>query len=114
MYYIKNLDNIDGKQARKTNNSSPLGLLFDHGCDSLILMFQGISLAIALQFGNSFYSVMVYLIGTFPFYFTTLEEYYTNQINLPLINGPNEGCLLIASFFIFTGVFGNINYYYSL
>lgn len=49
---------------------------------------------------------MVYLIGAFPFYFTTLEEYYTNQINLPLINGPNEGCVLIASFFIFTGIFG--------
>lgn len=28
------LDEMDGKQARKTGNSSPLGLLFDHGCDS--------------------------------------------------------------------------------
>jgi ethanolaminephosphotransferase len=27
------LDEMDGKQARKTNNSSPLGLMFDHGCD---------------------------------------------------------------------------------
>ena len=29
------LDAIDGKQARRTNSSSPLGELFDHGCDSL-------------------------------------------------------------------------------
>ena len=29
------LDNLDGRQARRTNNSSPLGELFDHGCDSL-------------------------------------------------------------------------------
>ena len=28
------LDEMDGKQARKTGNSSPLGLLFDHGCDA--------------------------------------------------------------------------------
>lgn len=28
------LDAIDGKQARRTNTSSPLGQLFDHGCDS--------------------------------------------------------------------------------
>ena len=27
------LDNLDGKQARKTKNSSPFGLLMDHGCD---------------------------------------------------------------------------------
>ena len=25
------LDNLDGKQARRTGSSSPLGLLFDHG-----------------------------------------------------------------------------------
>ena len=28
------LDEMDGKQARRTGNSSPLGLLFDHGCDA--------------------------------------------------------------------------------
>lgn len=26
-------DEMDGKQARRTGNSSPLGLIFDHGCD---------------------------------------------------------------------------------
>ncbi|KAK1901867.1 Choline/ethanolaminephosphotransferase 1 [Dissostichus eleginoides] len=31
----QSLDAIDGKQARRTNSSSPLGELFDHGCDSL-------------------------------------------------------------------------------
>lgn len=30
MCYIT-LDNVDGKQARRTGNSSPLGQLFDHG-----------------------------------------------------------------------------------
>uniref|UniRef100_A0A915KXH8 Uncharacterized protein n=1 Tax=Romanomermis culicivorax TaxID=13658 RepID=A0A915KXH8_ROMCU len=28
------LDGLDGKQARRTNSSSPLGELFDHGCDA--------------------------------------------------------------------------------
>ena len=71
----KNLDNIDGKQARKTGNSSPLGLLFDHGCDSLCIMLQGISMAHVLQIGNNFDSLGVYLMASFPFFFTTLEEY---------------------------------------
>jgi len=33
-YFIyRLLDEMDGKQARRTGNSSPLGLIFDHGCD---------------------------------------------------------------------------------
>jgi ethanolaminephosphotransferase len=101
-----NFDNMDGKQARKTGNSSPLGLLFDHGCDSLILMLQGLSLATVLQIGNNWQSLMVYLIGCMPFFFTTLEEYYTNAMILPVINGPCEGCLVIGMFFLITGING--------
>jgi len=32
-----NFDNCDGKQARKTKSSSPLGLLFDHGVDAQVV-----------------------------------------------------------------------------
>ena len=35
-----NMDAIDGKQARRTGTSSPLGELFDHGCDAINLMVQ--------------------------------------------------------------------------
>lgn len=73
---------MDGKQARKTGNSSPLGLLFDHGCDSLVIMLQGISLSTVLQFGNSMKSLFVYLIGCFPFFFTTLEEFKIKILEL--------------------------------
>lgn len=105
---MKNFDNMDGKQARKTGNSSPLGLLFDHGCDSLVVMLQGLSLATVLQFGNNLQSLVVYLMGCFPFFFTTLEEYYTNALILPVVNGPCEGCLGIGMFFLITAINGTI------
>lgn len=35
IFIYQTLDAIDGKQARRTNSASPLGELFDHGCDSL-------------------------------------------------------------------------------
>ncbi|GAB5574145.1 choline/ethanolaminephosphotransferase 1 isoform X1 [Prionailurus iriomotensis] len=35
LFIYQSLDAIDGKQARRTNSCSPLGELFDHGCDSL-------------------------------------------------------------------------------
>lgn len=43
------LDAIDGKQARRTKSSSPLGQLFDHGCDSFTLTFTALSLAQAVK-----------------------------------------------------------------
>mmetsp|Transcript_17387 Transcript_17387/g.21953 ORF Transcript_17387/g.21953 Transcript_17387/m.21953 type:complete len:101 (-) Transcript_17387:945-1247(-) len=36
------LDEMDGKQARRTGNSSPLGLLFDHGCDAFTTVLQAL------------------------------------------------------------------------
>ena len=35
LFIYQSLDAIDGKQARRTNTSTPLGELFDHGCDSV-------------------------------------------------------------------------------
>lgn len=35
LFIYQSLDAIDGKQARRTNSSTPLGELFDHGCDSV-------------------------------------------------------------------------------
>ena len=35
VFIYQTLDSIDGKQARRTNTASPLGELFDHGCDAV-------------------------------------------------------------------------------
>ena len=35
IFIYQTLDAIDGKQARRTGSQSPLGQLFDHGCDAL-------------------------------------------------------------------------------
>jgi len=35
LFIYQTLDAIDGKQARRIQCSSPLGELFDHGCDAL-------------------------------------------------------------------------------
>ncbi|WBY58691.1 choline/ethanolaminephosphotransferase [Plasmodium yoelii yoelii] len=34
-FLYSTFDSIDGKQARRTNTSSALGQLFDHGCDAI-------------------------------------------------------------------------------
>lgn len=35
LFFYQSFDAIDGKQARRTGTSGPLGELFDHGCDAL-------------------------------------------------------------------------------
>ena len=35
LFIYQTMDAIDGKQARRTGSSSPLGQLFDHGCDAI-------------------------------------------------------------------------------
>lgn len=44
LLFYQILDVADGKQARKTGNSSPLGLLFDHGCDALNVVVSACTL----------------------------------------------------------------------
>lgn len=39
VFIYQNLDNVDGKQARRLGNSTPLGMIMDHGCDALGLVF---------------------------------------------------------------------------
>jgi phosphatidylglycerophosphate synthase len=43
------LDAVDGKQARRTKSSSPLGQLFDHGCDSFSTTFFILGVGQALK-----------------------------------------------------------------
>ena len=35
LFIYQTFDAIDGKQARRTGSSGPLGQLFDHGCDAI-------------------------------------------------------------------------------
>lgn len=50
VYYT--IDNVDGKQARRTHNSSPLGMCMDHGCDVLGVSFITLGVAQMASISN--------------------------------------------------------------
>ncbi|XP_046459527.1 cholinephosphotransferase 1-like isoform X1 [Daphnia pulex] len=52
IFIYQTLDAIDGKQARRTNSSSPLGELFDHGCDSLSTVFVALAACVTVGLGT--------------------------------------------------------------
>jgi ethanolaminephosphotransferase len=94
MLIYQTLDNMDGRQARRTGSGSPLGLLFDHGCDAVNSVFGSanwiISMALHPVYDAHLCASM--LMGPFAlFYFGTWEEYFTGELVLPILNGPSEG-----------------------
>jgi phosphatidylglycerophosphate synthase len=53
------LDAIDGKHARNTNRSSPLGQLMDHGCDAFSNSFLIIMIAQTHTLGGSINIILI-------------------------------------------------------
>jgi len=90
------LDNMDGKQARKTQSSSPLGLLFDHGCDAINSIFGSANVIIGMNLTprENMFEIWLLIFGPFVmFYIATWEQFYTGKLIMPIINGPSEGIL---------------------
>jgi ethanolaminephosphotransferase len=106
MYLIA--DNCDGKQARRTGSSSPMGMLFDHGIDAVVSSTNGFMLMRMFSFAPSPYQIFIQLIAVVPFYFVTLEQYYTGEMNFPEINGVEEGSLAMMALCLASGWYGNV------
>ncbi|XP_063983253.1 ethanolaminephosphotransferase 1-like isoform X2 [Diachasmimorpha longicaudata] len=81
------LDGIDGKQARRTQTSGPLGELFDHGLDSWTAML--ITVCMYSVFGRTEHSVsalrMYFILWNvfINFYLSHWEKYNTGVLFLP-------------------------------
>lgn len=43
-FYYSTMDNIDGKQARRTGAGSPMGMVYDHTCDAMTSVFENLLL----------------------------------------------------------------------
>ncbi|RHY38002.1 hypothetical protein DYB38_007184 [Aphanomyces astaci] len=106
LFWYQVLDVTDGKQARKTGNSSPLGLLFDHGCDAVNVVFSACTMTSTMLMGPSIWSLGLLLAPSCVFLFATWEEYYTGSLDLGLVNGPNEGLAIMYVIYAITGVLG--------
>ncbi|NXN97137.1 CHPT1 Cholinephosphotransferase, partial [Rhinopomastus cyanomelas] len=76
LFIYQSLDAIDGKQARRTNSSSPLGELFDHGCDSISTVFVVLGSCIAIRLGtHPDWLFFCCFVGLFMFYSAHWQTY---------------------------------------
>ncbi|KAI6187769.1 hypothetical protein M3Y98_00280600 [Aphelenchoides besseyi] len=65
LFIYQTLDATDGKQARRTGSSSPLGELFDHGCDSMTQaqLVVIVILLLTAFFGPGIWNITVFTIN---------------------------------------------------
>lgn len=106
IWIYSTFDNCDGKQARRTGTSSPLGELFDHGCDALNCWIMGLVELAALGLGTGYYSSFFMIVMFWGFYLPTWETYHTGVLYLGYVNGPTEGVIFGCLLIIVSALFG--------
>lgn len=111
------LDGTDGKQARRTGSSSPLGELFDHGLDSWATLF--LPVALVSIFGRSeVYGITVYsMYGILwlimlSFIVSHWEKYNTGVLYLPWSYDLSQ--IGMTFLFFVTWLFGQDIWYFKL
>ncbi|KAI8823603.1 uncharacterized protein EV422DRAFT_521614 [Fimicolochytrium jonesii] len=100
VFAYQSLDAIDGKQARRTGTSGPLGELFDQA------LLAALITASALNLHSTWWVIISILCAVANFYLSTWEEYHTGTLYLGYCSGPVEGVLFVVGLLIATGVYG--------
>ncbi|CAG9318395.1 unnamed protein product [Blepharisma stoltei] len=104
-------DNLDGKQARRTQASTPLGLIYDHQSDALEITVMATFFGIISLFGNSPYTIAIWTTAAIHCYFENWEALYTNSYSMSSNKYLFVGMLALiytalgSEFFINTMVF---------
>lgn len=106
LFVYQSLDAIDGKQARRTNSSSPLGELFDHGCDSLSTVFVALGTSIAVQLGtHPDWMFFCCFSGMFMFYCAHWQTYVSGTLRFGIID-VTEAQIFIIFVYLLAAVGG--------
>lgn len=103
LFIYQTLDALDGKHARRTNTSSPLGELFDHGCDALSTLFVPIGLCISIGLGE--WPIVMFLqffIFVTLFYIAHWQCYVTGFIEFGKLDVTEAQSATLIIFFIST------------
>lgn len=85
-----------------------MGMLLDHGLDSITAVINTMILGKVVQIGDSpLIGMIAMTVTTLPFYYTIIEQYYTGTFNLPIVNGVDDGSLVYIMLCFVSGAYGN-------
>ncbi|KAF2704005.1 Choline/ethanolaminephosphotransferase [Pleomassaria siparia CBS 279.74] len=113
LFLYQTFDAVDGSQARRTQQSGPLGELFDHGTqwtrrpvrtsantypgvDAINTTLEVLLFAATVNLGQGWKTVAVLFASSLTFYVQTWDEYHTHTLTLGIVSGPVEGILVLC------------------
>jgi phosphatidylglycerophosphate synthase len=90
VFMYVSLDAIDGKHARNTGNSSPLGELFDHSCDNVSVPF--LVMGFTLCMGITDTTINWYMVQTIQILFllSHVDAFCKRVVEFGMFTGPGE------------------------
>nr|BAN40446.1 choline/ethanolaminephosphotransferase, putative [Entamoeba invadens] len=100
-------DNIDGRQARRTHNATPLGELFDHGNDSIMIGIFALFVVLCLHVSTTL-TLIVLLMLYLVFFLSHWEEYHTGVLILNALLNPTELQLIMIAVLIVEAIYPGV------
>lgn len=106
VFFYSSMDAMDGKQARRTGTSSPMGQLFDHCCDSsnMILILFMMASILRMPIDGIMFNVVIHS-SMLTFVTASFEEYCTGLFYLGYVSGPTEGMLAFCLISVISGIY---------
>ncbi len=106
VFAYQTLDALDGIQARRTSNASPVGALWDHACDNVAIVFVslvgcyviGLTETITMWYVVQFFSIGLLLVH--------LDALPKGQLRFGLLTGPGEAIFLFLAVLLSYAFFG--------
>uniref|UniRef100_A0A8B9HW93 Cholinephosphotransferase 1 n=1 Tax=Astyanax mexicanus TaxID=7994 RepID=A0A8B9HW93_ASTMX len=108
LFIYQSLDAIDGKQARRTNSSSALGELFDHGCDAVSTVFVAVGTCICAGIGeHPNWMFFCGFVGMFMFFCAHWQTYVSGTLRFGIVD-VTEVQIAIIIMYVMTA-FGGVS-----
>ena len=98
-FWYQTLDAVDGKQARRTDNCSPLGQILDHNLDQLTQTCFMIAVLGIVQSGPDIWTILAYCPGVMSMhYLVEYRTHFTNfhQIVVGGIGATEQLCIIMS------------------
>lgn len=106
LFFYQTLDACDGKQARRTGSSSPLGELFDHGCDAISTIFVALGVCVAIKLGEyPFVMLFQCTMAIFLFYCAHWQTYVTGTLRFGKFD-VTEAQFSVMAIHLISAIFG--------
>lgn len=95
IFAYQTLDALDGKQARKTKNSTPVGEMFDHCCDNLGVILIVLTLARTFNIGSTLVQWLLMSNAMMVFMFSHIMALRNKVVTMYRFTGPGEALIVL-------------------